>query len=547
MLREYNKLIREWAKVDMSNQKLVPVKGSERTLPPDSTSKGPAPSGQIIEVRVTLKASQDLQQAFSELAAQPVEQRQYLTREQFASQFGATEDAVQKLDAFAQAHNLSVAKVDRAQNTVYLRGTVAEFNAAFHTSLEQFTGHQGLTFRARTGALQVPAELESVIESVNGLDDRPLATPKFRIRPPVTAHAAPNISYQPQDLAKLYSFPSIATPGKGQTVAIIELGGGYRTADLNKYFGTGTHPSVAAVSVDGGHNTPVGDPNSADGEVLLDIEVVGAVAPSAKIAVYFAPNTNKGFLDAISAAVHDTVRKPSVVSISWGSPEDGGGYSVSTLNAFNQVFQAAGVLGVTVLVAAGDNGSTDGLTGDHVDFPASSPYVTACGGTRLVSDAAKQTIQSETVWNDGAQGGATGGGVSKQFPVPSYQTGLHAAHTSGGTAPALTGRGVPDLAANADPVTGYNVLVDGQTFPIGGTSAVAPLLSGLVAILNQQLGKPVGFWNPVIYKLQGTAALRDITSGNNGTFAAAKGWDACTGLGAPVGTALLSELKGGGA
>ncbi|HVW83575.1 MAG TPA: hypothetical protein VHB50_02800, partial [Bryobacteraceae bacterium] len=168
--------------------------------------------------------------------------------------------------------------------------------------------------------------------------------------------------------------------------------------------------------------------------------------------------------------------------------------------------------------------------------------VTACGGTSLVSTD-KRTIQSETVWNDGAQGGATGGGISKIFPVPDWQTGLSAAESSGSTTP-LSGRGVPDVAADADPGTGYTVLVDGQTFAIGGTSAVAPLLAGLVAILNQELGTPVGFLNPELYKLGGTSALRDIISGNNGTFAAATGWDACTGLGAPLGTALLSALKG---
>lgn len=528
----------------MSDQKLLPVPGSERTAPHDSTAQGPAAAGQVIEVRVTLKANAQLAQKFAELAAQPTSERQYLSREEYAKQFGATEESIQKLEAFAHTYNLSVSGINRAQNTVTLRGTVGEFNAAFHLNLERYTLPNGTSFRGRTGSIHVPAELEPLIESVNGLDERPLATPKFRIRPPVVPHAGPNVSYTPQDLAHLYGFPSVANPGKGQTIAIVELGGGFRTTDLNTYFGA-VKPSVTAVSVDGAHNTPAGTTDSADGEVMLDIEIAGAIASSAKIAVYFAPNTNKGFLDGINAAVHDTVRKPSVVSISWGSPEDGGGYSAASLKAFEQVFQAAGVLGVTILVAAGDNGSSDGLTGDHVDFPASSPSVTGCGGTRLVADAAKQTVQSETVWNDGAQGGATGGGVSKRFSVPNYQQGIHAPLASGGTAAALTGRGVPDIAANADPVTGYDVLVDGQRLTFGGTSAVAPLLAALVAILNQQLGKPVGFWNPALYQLRGTAALRDITSGNNGTFTAASGWDACTGVGVPSGTALLTALRGG--
>ena len=154
-------------------------------------------------------------------------------------------------------------------------------------------------------------------------------------------------------------------------------------------------------------------------------------------------------------------------------------------------------MGITILAAAGDNGSSDGLSGDHVDFPASSPHVTGCGGTRLLAPD-KKTIQSETVWNDGSRGGATGGGVSKVFAVPSFQRGLKVSHADKSTS-VLTGRGVPDIAANADPVTGYDVLVDGQRFAIGGTSAVAPLLAGMIAVFNQQIGKPVGLWNPILY------------------------------------------------
>ena len=301
---------------------------------------------------------------------------------------------------------------------------------------------------------------------------------------------------------------------------------------------------VTAVAVDKGHNAPTGDPNGPDGEVMLDIEVAGSIAPKAHIAVYFTPNTNKGFIDAINAAVHDKTRKPSVISISWGGPEDGGGFTTSALQSFHQSFQAAALLGVTVLAAAGDNGSSDGLTGDHVDFPASDDLVTGCGGTRLVSTN-KTTIQSETVWNDGANGGATGGGVSKVIAVPAYQQGLQATR-SDGTKAALTGRGVPDIAGDADPDTGYSVLVDGQIFPIGGTSAVAPLMAGLVALLNQKLSKPVGSLNPTLYSLQksGTIICRDITEGNNGDFSATPNWDACTGLGVLNGTALLGALQG---
>jgi kumamolisin len=324
-------------------------------------------------------------------------------------------------------------------------------------------------------------------------------------------------------------------------VAIIELGGGYSAADLSAYFGQlkiSPAPSVTAVAVDGADNQPVGDPNSADGEVLLDIEVVGAIAPQAKIAVYFAPNTDQGFLDAITTAVHDSLRKPSVVSISWGGAESE--WTAQSLTAYDQAFQDAGLLGVTVCCASGDDGSTDNVTDGaaHVDFPASSPNVLACGGTRLESSGG--AISKEVVWNQGTNG-ATGGGVSDHFPLPAYQAG---AGVPVSVNPAkFKGRGVPDISGDADPGTGYQIHVDGKDGVFGGTSAVAPLWAALIALLNEQLGKPVGFLNTALYK-KGADGLRDITSGTNGAFQAGPGWDACTGLGSPSGQALLKVLKG---
>jgi len=522
-------------------RKTVPLPGSERRPSPGARVKGPISGDEPIEVRITLKASSSLQTKADELASQPIEQRKYLSREEFEKTYAIDDATIEKVEQFAREHNLAVSRIERAQHVVYLTGNARDVSLAFQTYLEYYEQPDGVIYRGRTGALHVPEDLANLIVSINGLDERPVAKPKLRVRPADDPHAGPTVNYTPQEIAKLYSFPTSSDPGQGQCIAIIELGGGFRQSDLNTYFGS-AGPKVTAVSVDRGRNHPTGNPNGPDGEVMLDIEVAGAIAPKAAIAVYFAPNTNKGFLDAISAAVHDNVRKPSVISVSWGSAEDGGAYSTAVLSAFDQVFQAAATMGVTVLAAAGDNGSSDGLAGDHVDFPASSPRVTGCGGTRLLAPD-KKTIQSETVWNNGAQGGATGGGISKMFAVPAYQQGLVASR-SDHTAAVLTGRGVPDIAANADPMTGYDVLVDGQKFAIGGTSAVAPLLAGLVAILNQQIGKPVGFWNPILYSELNTAAVRDISVGDNGGYAAAQGWDACTGVGTPVGTVMLTALKG---
>ncbi len=259
------------------------------------------------------------------------------------------------------------------------------------------------------------------MEAVLGLDNRPQATTHFRVHGEATpkASATAGVSYSPRQVAQLYSFP-LDVDGTGQTVGILELGGGYRPADLKTYFSSLgiAEPTVASVSVDKGKNKPT-NPNSADGEVLLDIEVVGAVAPGAKIVVYFAPNTSQGFQDALTTAVHDAKNKPSVISISWGGAEST--WTAQSMTAFDSAAQDAAALGVTICAASGDNGSADGVNdgANHVDFPASSPHVLACGGTSL--ESANGAITSETVWNDGAQGGATGGGFSNQFPLPAWQ------------------------------------------------------------------------------------------------------------------------------
>jgi kumamolisin len=463
-----------------------------------------------------------------------------LGRAEFSEKHGASTEDLKLIEKFAHEAHLTVVDSSVPKRRVILSGTAATMASAFGVEFSCYksddTGH---TFRGRTGGIQIPAELQGAVVAVIGLDDRPVAKPHFRRRKKQPAVPA---TFTPPQVAALYQFPTGLT-GAGQTVAIIELGGGYQTADLQTYFqNLGiTEPNVVAVAVDGGANTPGGD---ADGEVMLDIEVVGAVAPGADIAVYFAPNTDQGFVDAITDAVHDATRKPSVVSISWGGPEDS--WTAQSLAAMNSALQDAATLGVTVTVASGDNGSTDGEAGAlHVDFPSSSPYALACGGTKLQGTGSK--ISSETVWNETAnKEGAGGGGVSVQFPLPSYQqsAGVPAQPTT-----KYVGRGVPDVAGNADPATGYQIRVDGQNEVVGGTSAVAPLWAGLVALLNQSLGKPVGFLNPTLYSL-GEKVFQDITSGNNddgdlGYYDAQTGWDACTGLGTPNGTALLNALSSG--
>ena len=291
-------------------------------------------------------------------------------------------------------------------------------------------------------------------------------------------------------------------------------------------------PAVKSISVDQATNRPT-TAQSADGEVMLDIEVAGSVAPGVAIAVYFAPNTARGFQDALSSAIHDQLNKPCVLSLSWGNVEEN--WTAQSMENFDQVAQEAALLGITITVAAGDNGSSDGVIDgkNHVDFPASCPHVLAVGGTRLV--AANGSIESETVWNDGSQGGATGGGFSKVFARPSYQAGVVSQQT---------GRGVPDVAGNADPETGYKILVDGQQMVAGGTSAAAPLWAGLVVLLSQKFVRRLGFVNPTLYGIDESSGFHDITMGNNGSYSAGYGWDPVCGLGSPKGAPMLHVLQG---
>ena len=467
----------------------------------------------------------------------------HMSRTEFENAHGADPADLNQVKKFAQEYGLKVHETgtELARRTVMLSGTASNLQKAFNVELKEYSHPKG-NFRGRVGAISVPADYADIITGVFGLDNRPQAEPHFRLlpQPDKRKHKTPTstASHDPNEVAQLYDYP--AADGTGQCIGLIELGGGFQLDDLSTYFGQLkiATPQVISVSIDGGTNSP-STPDSADGEVMLDIEVVGAIAPAAKIVVYFAPNTDQGFLDAITTAVHDSTNQPSAISISWGSAESG--WTSQAMTNFDEAFQAAAAMGVTVCVASGDNGSSDGVNdgSNHVDFPASSSFALGCGGTTL--QASNEQIVNETVWNDQPSGGATGGGVSNVFPLPTWQEGF------GVPSPSVQGggRGVPDVSGDADPNTGYNILVDGESAVIGGTSAVAPLWAGLVARINQQMGKSVGFLNPLIYAQAVEASgFHDITEGNNGAFSAAQGWDPCTGLGSPDGAPLEAALTG---
>jgi kumamolisin len=371
--------------------------------------------------------------------------------------------------------------------------------------------------------------LGEAVTSVTGLDDGTISAP-HRVTAELTA-ATPG--YTPLDVARAYHFP--AGDGAGEHIGVISLGGRYDDrveAAYQKAMGV-AHVPFNVTQVDGGAERP--DDPGPTGENMLDAEMIGTLVPKADKTIYIAPNTDRGFLDAISTALHDKHHNDAL-SISWGGPEER--FAPQAVRAFNELFKEARAMGVSVFSAAGDNGATDGVPDDglHVDSPSSSPGVIANGGTKLTT-AADGSIAKETVWNElRHKQGATGGGISAINGKPPVQAELP-----------ISGRGVPDIAGDADPTTGFRMLVplgEGKAALelVGGTSAVAPLYASLAARLEQNLGHPIGDLQQAIYSAPADA-FHDVTAGNNGGYKAEHGWDAATGRGSVDGGKLLAYLR----
>jgi kumamolisin len=359
--------------------------------------------------------------------------------------------------------------------------------------------------------------------------------PYFKRRKPYSAKPAeggkilatsPDISWTVPNLCAAYNWPT-GLAGGG-LIGIVELGGGWVQSDMTAYFQSIGQPvpSITDVSVDGTQNTPnqSGSAGEADFEVGLDIQVSAAsyyvaTGQAATIRVYWSQDIGT----AIAKAASDGC---DVCSISWGADE--AQWGTSEADALEQSAETATAGGLAIFGAAGDNDSSDGgPTPANVDCPSSCPHVVGCGGT-------SKTATSETVWNDNpgqTNGEGTGGGYSTIFPVQSWQIGAPPppANTQYGT-----GRMVPDVSADGDPDTGYEVYIHGSSTVLGGTSAVAPLYAGLFAAL----GKKLGFVTPTLWQNQ--TAFNDITVGSNGMYSAAVGPDPCSGIGSPIGTRIAA-------
>jgi kumamolisin len=411
---------------------------------------------------------------------------------------------------FARGYDLSVLEYPD-QRRLVLSGTVAQLNAAFGIDLAVYEYLDG-RYRGRIGEIRIPSDLAEIVEAVLGSDTRKQAFAHFRISARTRVRLERSVTAA--EVGRLYNFP-VSVNGSGQCIAIIELGGGSSTQglqeskDLREFFG-GSMPDIESVLVDE-MDAPIDEAER--GEMLLDNEVAGSIAPGAKIVVYFAPNNDAGFIDAVKTAIHDPKNRPSVISISWGQAELL--WTRQGQRAMTESFMDAATLGITVCCASGDYGSSDlqESLGDgrlHVDFPSSSPFALACGGTML--QASDVVMRREVVWNEGPDG-ASGGGISDFFDLPQWQA--VAGVPPSGNPGSRRGRGVPDVAGDAARSSGYQILANGQRGVAFGTSAVAPLWAGLITLLNQRLGR-IGYLNPLLYRLPtASGVFNEITEGNN--------------------------------
>ncbi|HEY2158876.1 MAG TPA: S53 family peptidase [Isosphaeraceae bacterium] len=563
-----------------SFSKWVGLPGSEKAPAPGASVGEATPGDETFDVSIRVRRR-------TPLPPGPPKPGRRMSHAEYEAKHGADPDDVKVVERFATHFGLAVKSVLPAERTVILEGTAAAFSRAFKVELRTHRLPDETWYRGRQGTISIPDELRGIVVGVFGLDDRQVVWPMFRRGPlrremaamKADAMATPDARFQtpgavtaffPNELADMYNFPP-NTDGTGQTVGIVELGGGFRQQDLDAYFkkaGVHNPPTISVAKVPGGAtNKPApNDPEMPDVEVLLDMEVVGSAAPGAKMVMYFIKDgSDQQCLLGVTTAVHDAAAKNTILSLSWGGPEfepgSVGGQAARLQKQFqdnlNDAFQAAAHLGITVCVASGDNGSACLPLDDpqrpwdkhaHVSFPASSPFALACGGTHVINSSGPK----EESWHPEANVG-TGGGISRYFPMPAYQDGVvkqDAVNPKGGP-----GRGVPDVAADAAQESGYRVLVDGQWFPdpnaspdpmppIGGTSASAPLWAALIARINQAIGTNVGFVNPMLYQIKASSkAFQDITLGNNGDYKTAAGWDPCTGLGTPDGKALLAALR----
>jgi kumamolisin len=551
------------------------LQGSERAQPDENKLAEPAGASELVDVTLIVRRSPHAppRPGIEDLFAAGISRRPKLSREEFAAAYGALQEELDRVAAFARSHGLEVTETNKARRSVEVRGPVGQINKAFALQLRYCDSSRG-RYRSYEGPVHLPSVLAGIVEAVIGLDNRPVPARHLAAGDPQNTN-----TLNPLQVATLYNFPD--GTGAGQTIGIYErvtvdffsgsvTNPGFTPGDLAltlSGFGLGTTPVVKQVPIDGQMNSGI-----SDHETLGDIAISSAIAPGATIAVYFTGTSTQNLIHALQSMIHPNPGDPvpTVLSISYSlsADEDISNFSNNDYTQMDQLFQDAATLGITVFVSSGDHGAASefSLPGfpARTAYPATDPWVTACGGTTIgniippnvTQNAGGCEIQGsfdEFVWNDSwidsgtTYTGATGGGISARFPVPLYQNGFPIPLRNG----TLTaGRGIPDVAGNASPNSGYPITVQGVSQVFAMTSAVAPLYAGLIARINANVGFSVGFLNPVLYQLF-KAVCRNVPkpSGQgptNNTFGGIAGypaggiWNACTGLGTIDGKALMA-------
>jgi kumamolisin len=540
---------------------------SERHPSPETTFLGPADEKETFQVTIVLRRRTDGAKVpdYSEFRAGSTAHRP-ASPEEFAQKYGASPDEIKQVEDFARSNGLTVDGSHPSRRTVLVSGTVAQMSKAFAVTLGRyqrpstrggrFATPTTETYRGRDGFISVPTAIVPFIVGIFGLDNRNITHRSMGAGDP------PNTTFVtvPQ-VRTLYNFPT--NSAAGQTIAIFSETG-YALSDIQQYF---THlglatPTITPITVDASNGSP-------EVETTQDICIAGSAAPGAAIAVYFTTYDQKGWVDLINRVnipnagdPHCSVMTNSFYVLNGDDEAIAAGVSQSWVTAVSAAFQDSALQGITMCIASGDTGAQSKV-GDgkaHVQYPVSDPGVLGCGGTTIGSISG--STFTEWVWNDTftigsfSGVGATGGGVSAYFPLPSYQS---TAHVPVSLFNQKVGRGVPDIAANSSPDSGYypiwcsGAAAEGYPNPFAGngTSASAPLNAGLIAVINAALGARVGFLNTTLYEL-GTAVTRNIfgppgpannsLSGVTG-YPANAGWNACCGWGVLNGTKLLAALK----
>ncbi len=567
---------------------------ARRTFPGHTRLQAVEPTTRV-ELQVVLRTPEG-EPSLEETAKQVTRERKPWTQEEYLRRYAASPADVASVRAFAAAHGLDVVEEKPEWRTVTLAGPVGVLQRLFDTQLQE-VHYETRSFRTHAGPARLPLELSEVVRGVFGLDTLPLVpsvlrgtrAPRPRAPEPSLAAAAsasagklPWMSLPPPEFAKLYDFPA-ELKGKGACLGVLTVLGDYSPSDMERFFQElGMSPPDIHRLGEGYFGE--GNDAWANFEVSMDVQVSASCAPEARIAVYF-PGTRSNddvtawtYFKVYSMALLDRVNRPDVLTLSAGQPEDllgSGTWTLGEAELINEVFMVAAILGVTLCLPSGDSGSIYPLAAGMfaapslVYFPGSSPWALCCGGTSLVLEDG--AVADEVVWNRlarnmnliyGGQGslsnlGGSTGGVSSYFARPEWQQGLPDMPEATlydfdewvfSNPRVFQGRGCPDVAAHADFLTGYHIIVNGEPRYGGGTSAATPLTAALLTRVCGGLGRRLGFLNPLLYRLQleeAAGICRTIVEGNNGGYSASpeRGWNPCTGLGSLRGRALFEALK----